>query len=176
MRLLEKRKDFISNVMMMNSMTLLMIGSNLTGLSWRGGCFCTLFWCKAVISADFQADEKWPRANDRGKRVERGCEGAAVQDFWTHELMPSRPVAESESESRVERTFSTFLDGKDTESRSSCIHQGRMVTKIETLGHNILKQIQDWGIQPSHEQSSVMLFEEREVMEGEHAPETDFPR
>ena len=33
------------------------------------------------------------------------------QDFRTHELIPSGPVAESES--RVERTFSNFTGAKD---------------------------------------------------------------
>ena len=37
--------------------------------------------------------------------------------FLGHELMPPGPVAESES--RVERTFFTFSDSKDTEFRNS---------------------------------------------------------
>ena len=48
------------------------------------------------------------------------------------ELMPSGPVVESES--KVERTFSTFSSAKDTESRSSCVQQGRMGTESEVLG------------------------------------------
>ena len=50
------------------------------------------------------ADGRWPWANDRVKRVERGCARATEQQ--THELMPCSPVAESEL--RVEITFSTF--------------------------------------------------------------------
>ena len=53
------------------------------------------------------------------EKAERGCATAAEQLFRTCELMLSDPVAESES--RVERTFSTFSGAKDTEFRSSWI-------------------------------------------------------
>ena len=55
--------------------------------------------------------------NDRVKREERGNATAAEQVFRTCELMPSSSVAESES--RVEKNFSTFSGANDTESRSS---------------------------------------------------------
>ena len=58
--------------------------------------------------AAFQADGRWHRANDRVKRAESRSMRAAEQVFRTRELMPSGPVAESES--RVERTFSGAKD------------------------------------------------------------------
>ena len=48
--------------------------------------------------------------NDRVKRAERGGTRAAEQVFRTSELMPSGPVAESES--RVARNFSPFSGAK----------------------------------------------------------------
>ena len=48
--------------------------------------------------------------SDRVKRVERGCARAAEQVFRSRELMPSCPVAESES--MVEIIFSPFLGAK----------------------------------------------------------------
>ena len=54
MRLLEERNDSISTVMM-DSMTLLMIGSKLRGLSLRRSVFAP-FVCSAVMLVEFQAD------------------------------------------------------------------------------------------------------------------------
>ena len=88
--------------------------------------------CHAVMLADFQADRRGPRANDKVKRSERGCARAAEQVFRTRELMPSSLVAKSES--RVERTFATFSGAKDTESRSSWVQLGRVGTENEGLG------------------------------------------
>ena len=50
--------------------------------------------------------------NDRVKRAEKGCTRATEQVFGIHELMPSGPVAESES--RVAGNFFTFSTSKDT--------------------------------------------------------------
>ena len=60
--------------------------------------------------ADFQADGRGPRANDRVKREEKGCARAAKGVLRTREVMPSGLVAESES--RVARNFSTFSGAK----------------------------------------------------------------
>ena len=49
--------------------------------------------------------------NNRVKRAESGSARATKQDFRTHELMPSGPVAESES--RVFKAFTTFSGEKD---------------------------------------------------------------
>ena len=62
--------------------------------------------------ADFQADGRLPPVNDRVKRAAKRSARAAEQVFRTHELMPSSPVAESES--RVARNFSPFAGAKDT--------------------------------------------------------------
>ena len=51
---LEKRKDFMSEVMM-DSMILLIIGSRLIGLELQGSVFAP-FLCSSVMFADFQAD------------------------------------------------------------------------------------------------------------------------
>ena len=53
----------------------------------------------------------------------------------TRELMPSGPVTES----RVERTFSTFSGAKGTEFRSGWVRRGRMGTESEGLGTQYLK-------------------------------------
>ena len=45
------------------------------------------------------------------KRADRGSARAAEQVFRTHEMMPSGPVAESES--RAARNFSTCSGAKD---------------------------------------------------------------
>ena len=70
------------------------------------------------------------------KRAERGCARAAEQDFRTGELMPSGPVAESES--LVERIFSTFSGAKGTKSRSSWVQQGMM-----SEGYKMWKETQN---------------------------------
>ena len=49
----------------------------------------------------------------------------------THELMPSGPVAESES--MVIRNFSTFSGAKDTLSRSNWVQLARLCTESEEL-------------------------------------------
>ena len=95
----------------------LVILSSHSQVSAQGYCPCVL--CSAVTLADSQADGRWPSANDRVKRTERGCARAADQVFRTRELMSSGPVAESES--RVERTFSTFSGAKDTDSKSRSV-------------------------------------------------------
>ena len=53
MRLLEKM-NFISTAMM-DSITLMMIGSKLIGLKLRGSVFAPFLW-NAVMLANFQAD------------------------------------------------------------------------------------------------------------------------
>ena len=53
-RPLEKRKDLMPEVMM-DSITLLMIGRRLIGLSLQGSVFAP-FLCRAAMFADFQAD------------------------------------------------------------------------------------------------------------------------
>ena len=52
--------------------------------------------------------------NDNVKRTERGSARAAEQVFRTRELMPSSPVAESES--RVVKNFSPFSGEKKQNS------------------------------------------------------------
>ena len=130
--------------------------------------FYTLL-CNAVILVDFQADGRLTLANDRVKR-------AAEQDFRTCELTPSSPVAESES--RVERTFSTTFSGtKDTESRNSWVRLGRVDTKSERLGTHYLEantELRHWAF--SRKESTVVPFEERERMKGEHTPKKDSTR
>ena len=49
--------------------------------------------------------------DDRLKRAERRRIRVSEHIFWTCEVMPSRPVAESES--RVARNFCTFSGAKD---------------------------------------------------------------
>ena len=58
--------------------------------------------------------------------------GQREQVFSSRELMPSGP--EAESESWVDRNFSTFSGGKDTKSRSILVRLGRMGTESEELG------------------------------------------
>ena len=58
------------------------------------------------------------------KRAERRCARDAEQ-------IPSGQIAESES--TVERTFSSFSGAKDTESRSGLVKQRRMGTECEGL-------------------------------------------
>ena len=67
------------------------------------------------------------------KRAETGCARAAEQVFRTHKLMPSGPVAKS----RVERTFSTFSDAKDTESKSSWYDREEWVLRVRGWEHKI---------------------------------------
>ena len=64
--------------------------------------------------------------DDRVKRAERGSARAAEQVFKICELVPSGPLAESES--RVARNFSPFSGAKDTEFRISWLGQERMGT------------------------------------------------
>ena len=111
--------------------------------------------------------------NDRVKRAERGCARAAEQVLRTHELMPFCLIAESES--RVERTFSTFSSAKDR------IHEllgmGRMDGESEGFGTQDLEANTELRQSTfSRTESAVMPFEEREWMEGKHTPETDLTK
>ena len=69
------------------------------------------------------------------KRAERGCARAAEQVFRTRVLMPFGPVAESES--RVERTFSTFSGAKDR------VQEQLGTTGKDGFRDNIWKQTQN---------------------------------
>ena len=58
MKPLEKRTDLMSEAMM-DSITLLMIERRLIGLKLQGSVFAP-FLCRAVMFADFQADDRLP--------------------------------------------------------------------------------------------------------------------
>ena len=90
----------------------------------------------------------------------------------TRELMPSGPVAESEL--RVARTFSTFLGAKDTWFRRSCVRLGKVGTESEGVGTQDLEATTELRYSAfSRAKLTVLPFEEREGMEGEHTLETD---
>ena len=84
--------------------------------------------------------------------------------------MPPCPLAESEL--RVEMIFSTLSRAKDTESRSSGVNQGRIGTETQDLEANTELRHSSF----SGAELAVVPFEVREVMEGEHTPETDLTR
>ena len=89
--------------------------------------------------------------------------------------MLSGPVAESES--GVERSFSTFSGAKDTESRNSWVPQGRMGTESEGFGTQDLEANTELRHSAfSHVVLAVQPFGVRARMEGEHTPETDLTR
>ena len=89
--------------------------------------------------ADLQADGIQPCTNDRVKRAERGCARPAEQVSRTCELMQSGPAAESES--RVEKAFSTFSGEKDTEfRRCDCVE---WILRASGWGDKIWQQIQN---------------------------------
>jgi len=78
---LEKRKDLMSEAMM-DSMT----ADDWEKTDWSvvsGICFCT-FLCRVVMFADFQADGRWPCANERVNRTERvhWSNRAGFSDTW----------------------------------------------------------------------------------------------
>ena len=88
-------------------------------------CFCT-FLFRVVMFADFQADGRWPWANERVSRTERRWARAEEQVFRTRGLMPSGPVAESEL--RFDSKLSTLSGEKDTvgcESRNNWVWLGK---------------------------------------------------
>ena len=62
---------------MIDSMTLLMIGSKLIGLQSKGFHFAPFY----AMLADFQADGRIPLVNDSVKRAERGSARAAEHVF-----------------------------------------------------------------------------------------------
>ena len=103
-------------------------------------------------------------------RGERSCARVAGQVFRPCE--PSSPVTESEK--IVDRNFSTFSGAKDTESRSGWVRLGIVGTESEGLGTQGLEantDLRDSAL--SQVESTVVPFEVREGMEGEHRPETD---
>ena len=64
-----------------------------------------------VMLADFQADGRWPKANDRVKRAEREDVNEQQSRFLrTCELTPSGTITDSGS--RVTRNFCTFSGAK----------------------------------------------------------------
>ena len=65
-------------------------------------------------------------------RTERGRARAGEQVFRTRGLMPSGPVAESES--RFDSKLSTLSGEKDTESRDSCVRLGKVGTESDGFG------------------------------------------
>ena len=103
--------------------------------------------------------------------AERECAGAAEKVFRTRELMPSGPTAESES--RVERTFSTFSGAKD--SPGAVVHDREgWVLRVGGLG------TQDLGANTELKHSTFSRVEWAvvpfEKMEGELTPEIDLSR
>ena len=97
---------------------------------------------------------------------------AAEQVFRTRGLIPSGPVAESES--RFGSKLSTLSGEKDTESRNSCVRLGKVGTESDGFGtQDVEANIELRHSAFSHAVSAVQPFEVREVMKGKHAPEMD---
>ena len=97
------------------------------------------------------------------------------QVFRTRGLMPSGPVAESES--RFDSKLSTLSGKKDTESRNSWAQLVKLGTESDGFGTQDLKANTEFRHSSfSRGVSAVWPFEVREGMEGEHTPETDLIR
>ena len=112
------------------------------------------------------------KSNDGMKRAYRRSARVAEQVFRTRELMPSGPVAESES--RVQRTFSPFSGAKDTESRSSWVRLG---TESEGLGSQYFEANTELRhLAFSLAELAVVSFEVMEGKVGELTPEMDLTR
>ena len=89
----------------------------------------------------------------------------------TRGLMPSGPVAESESS--FDRKLSTLSGEKDTESRTSY----KVGTDNDGFGAQGFEANTEFRHSAfSRAVSAVRPFELREGMEGEHTPETDLSR
>ena len=95
------------------------------------------------MSADFQADGRLLRVNDRVNRAETGSAKVAEQVLRTRELMSSDPVAESV------KGYQKLLH----------LHKCKVVVgwvqRARSLAHKIWKQTQNLGIRPSHEWSQL---------------------
>ena len=105
----------------------------------------------------------------------RGWARAEEQVFRTRGLMPSGPVAESES--RFDSKLSTLSEEKDRESRDSWVRLGKVGTESDGF------RTQDFDANTefrhsafSRAVSAVRSFEVREGMEEGNAPETDLIR
>ena len=107
-----------------------------------------------------------------GWKGQRGYARAVEQVFRTCELMPCGPVAESES--RVERIFAPFQVQKTQSPGAFGYEREGWVPRVRRWRHKIWKQTQLRHSAFLWMESAVEPFEEREGMEGEHTPETDF--
>ena len=86
--------------------------------------------------------------------------------------MPSGPVVESES--RFDSKLSTLSGEKDTESRDSWVRLGKVGMESDGFRTQDLDANTEFRHSAvSRAVSAVRPFEVREVMEGEHTPETD---
>ena len=113
--------------------------------------------------------------NDKVKRAKRGCARTAEQVFWTRGLMPSGPVAESES--RFDSRLSTLSGEKDTESRDSWVRLSKVDRESDGFWtQDLAANTEFWHSAFSRAVSAVRPFEVRVGMEGEHTPETDLIR
>ena len=97
------------------------------------------------------------------------------QVFRTRGLMPSGPVAESES--RFDSKLSTLSGEKDTESMDSWVRLGKVGTESDGFQTQGFDTNTEFGHSAfSRAVSAVRPFEVREVMKGGHTPETDLIR
>ncbi len=108
-------------------------------------------------------------------RTEKWGARAEEQVFRTRALVPSGPVAESES--RFDSKLSTLSGEKDTESRDSWVRLGKVGTESDGFRTQDLDANTEFRHSAfSRAVSAVRSFEVREGMQGEHTQETDLIR
>ena len=148
MRLLEKRKDFISTAMT-DYLTLLIIGRKMIGPE-KVISFCT-FLCNGVMLAVFWADVRWPWGNDRVKWQREDVQEQQIRflghNRWCHQVQQesqSEGLKWPSSPSQVQKTHNPGAVRFNREE---------WVLRVRSLGHKNWKETHNWGTQSSHELS-----------------------